>query len=500
MDETLGTSGTSGVATDLERQSVRGGVATVAAQGTRLAIQLATTMVLARALSPHDYGLIAMVTAVVGFFGMFVDPGLAAAAVQRPGLSLQMVSALFWIHAGIGLAILGVTAAVAPLIAWFYDEPRLLPITFVLSLAFLLQSLGVQHHALLRRAMRFTALGAIDVCSILTGSLIGVSLAFAGGQYWALVAIPLVSSLFSTMLLWRTSAFVPGRPAPASEIRSILRFGRDVTAFNALNYLARNLDNVLVGRYWGAHALGAYSRAYQLLLLPLTQISSPVAQVTTSALSSLQGDPERYRRYYLRALTAVAAATFPIIATLFALADELVAVVLGDQWTRVGPLFRILAVAALFQPVLHSTAWIYLSRGDTRSMVVWGWISVPSIVTSFLIGLPWGAEGVALAYAVCVNLLVVPGVLCAIRGSPIRLADVVDALHRPFLASAGACGIMIGTKQVLATQPPFVAVTSALLATFLALAGCLLVWPGLRDSAREIVVLLRHLRPKQTIS
>jgi O-antigen/teichoic acid export membrane protein len=253
---------------DLKRKTIRGGLAKLGAQATTLSLRLGSLVVLARLLDPKDFGLVGMVTAFTGILNLFRDFGLSAAAVQRVKVTDEQVSTLFWINLLVGAALTLLMVAMAPAIAAFYREPRLVWVAVVLASGFIVNAAGVQHSAVLQRQMRFTTIAGIDVLSLVVSIIIGIGMAVRGYGYWALVATALVPTLVTTTCLWTASAWIPGKPQRGMGMRSMLRFGGMLTLDGIVVYLAYNLDKVLLGRSWGAQALGLYGRAYQLVNLP----------------------------------------------------------------------------------------------------------------------------------------------------------------------------------------------------------------------------------------
>lgn len=420
---------------DLKGRSVRGGAVTMAAQGAQFVLQLGSTAILARLLTPADFGLIAMVTAVVGFVAMFKDAGLSMATVQREHITHAQVSTLFWINVALSAALMLVVAALAPAIAWFYGEPRLTAITLALALTFILGGLTVQHQALLQRQMRFTALSVISVASFTLSVAAALLAAWYGLGYWALVIMSATGAAVNVALVWTFSAWRPGRPARGSGVMPMLKFGGSLTGFSFLNYIGANMDNFLIGWSVGATALGFYSKAYNMILLPIRQVTGPLTSVAVPALSRLQSDPQRYRKYYCRALERVALITKPVAAVLIVTASEVVRVFLGPQWDDVVPIFRILSAVALVYTTNVSTGWVFTSMGATHRMLRWEAMSTPVRVLAIVIGLNWGALGVAYAVALVMLLLYLPCRLYCFHGTPIRMRDFFSAIACPLISS-----------------------------------------------------------------
>jgi O-antigen/teichoic acid export membrane protein len=338
---------------DLKGRSLRGGFLTGSSQGAQFVLQSISTVVLARLLTPADYGLVAMVVAITGIGQAFADLGLSEATIQRPEINHDQVSALFWINVGIGLALMLVTVGLAPVFAWFYREPRLKDIAFVVSFTFLIGGLRVQHTALLKRQMRFVSLAIRDVASWLIGVPVAILMAWRGAGYWAIVALPLTVNFTQMTLSWLMVRWIPGLPRRGAEIRSLVTFGGKVAASYLINYVNRSTDSVLIGWYWGAGPLGLYSRACNLLMLPIRQLIPPADSVVVPAFSRVQDDPERFARYFLRSANLMVWITAPLFGFLFVAAEPVIILTLGKKWLEAAPVFQILVIAALGQVIFN---------------------------------------------------------------------------------------------------------------------------------------------------
>ncbi|MBD2355813.1 lipopolysaccharide biosynthesis protein [Tolypothrix sp. FACHB-123] len=447
---------------DLKSRSVRGGAFTMIAQIFKFSLNLVSNTVLARLLTPQDYGLIGMVTTVTGFVLLFKDLGLSMATVQKEEINHQQVSNLFWINVGLGVLTAIVTMAIAPVIAAFYHEPRLIWISLALATGFIIGSLGVQHSALLNRQMDFKALVINDLLSMGIGLAAAIVAAWYGLSYWALVIMPLVTGLVGTVGLWMVCSWRPGFPSRKSDTRSMLAFGRNLTGFSIMNYFSRNLDNVLIGRVWGAQQLGVYAKAYQLLLLPLNQINSPIAAVAVPTLSRLTDSPERYRQTYLRVLEKISMLTTPLVAFMIATSDWLVWLLLGDQWAEVGRIFSILGIAAFTQPVANTTGWIFITQNRTNHMVQWGAIGSTLSIISIIAGLPWGASGVAASYSISGLLIRTPILFWFVgRAGSVRTKDIYRTIAPSTFASLCAFVVMIAVRRYIDFPHPLIGIVIA---------------------------------------
>ena len=425
--------------TNLAGRAARGGVVAIASQGLKFVFTIAATSVMARLLTPNDYGLVGMVAVVTGFVSMYKDLGLSAATIQKSEINAGQISTLFWVNLLLSAGIALFTAGIAPLVAWFYADTRLTWITVVTALGFIVSGIAVQHEALLRRQMRYFALALIGLSSMVMGYVVGILMAWNGFHYWALVGSQLAVAATSTLLIFSFVRWTPGLPKRNTGVRSMIKFGGNLTGFTTINYFSRNLDNLLVGRFWGAQQLGLYSRAYQLMGLPIEQINEPVTSVAVPSLSRLTDSPETYRKAYLRMLEKIALLTMPCVVLLIVNSDWIIQIVLGPQWVGATRIFILLGVTGLFQPVANTTGWLLISQGRTNHMLQWGLISGPITMAAIVAGLPWGAVGVAASYAFARVCVVDPLLYWFVgRTGPVRTMDFYRTIAPFVLASLSA--------------------------------------------------------------
>jgi PST family polysaccharide transporter len=453
---------------------------------------------MARLLTPHDYGLIGMVALVTGFVSMYKDLGLASATIQRPEISSDQISTLFWVNVALSVAIAILTVGLAPLVSWFYGEPKLAAITVVTASGFVISGLAVQHEALLRRQMRYLALAVIGLSAMVVGYAVGIFMAWKGFSYWALVGSQLAVALASTVLTWAACGWRPGRPKKDTGVRSMIKFGSNLTGFSTINFFSRNLDNLLIGRVWGAQQLGLYSRAYQLMMLPIDQINEPITSVAVPSLSRLMDSPEDYRRAYLRMLEKIALLTMPGVALMIATSDWIVAIVLGPQWREVGKLLAILGVAAFLQPIGNTTGWLFITQGRTKDMFRWGMWGGPVAMASIVAGLPWGAVGVATSYTVA-HVLGIPVLYWYVcRKGPVRASDFYRVVGP--IAGASLLGLFasLGFRHWQPAVNPFLGIALCLAITLTIFFLVMGLLPSGRRALLDAVHSLTLLRKPAT--
>jgi O-antigen/teichoic acid export membrane protein len=440
---------------NLRQRTISSGLVTTAAQGAQFFLNLAYIMVLARLLVPQDFGLVAMVTTVMGFLRIFQDAGLSTATVQRQEITHAQVSNLFWVNVAVGGVITLLVAASAPAMAWFYREPRLVGITLVLSVTFVLASSPVQHIALLNRQMRFKVIAVIDIVSMLVGYLTGICMALWEYGYWALVGASVTQVAIKLVLTWSLSRWRPRLPSRTAQTWHLLSFGANITAGSLMYSLARGADNLLIGRFFGAAAVGLYSRASILLIRPLEQFITPINAVLVPALSRIQDQHDRYRRTFLQVFEAIALTSFLFTGLFLALARPITLAVLGPKWEAAAVIFAGFTIAALSYPLTAASTWLFASQGRGKDWVLTSSIVSSVTLCSFLVGLPFGPAGVAISYSASCVLIELPFVYyIAGRRGPVSRKDLWIGCLRHLPVWGVVCGTAwLARTFVLAANP-----------------------------------------------
>ncbi|MDQ1181540.1 lipopolysaccharide biosynthesis protein [Rhodococcus sp. SORGH_AS_0301] len=484
----------------LGRTASRGAAATGLAQVTRILVQLTGIVVLARMLSPDDYGLVAATTAVIGIGEIFRDFGLFTAAVQSPTLTKAQRSNLFWINTGIGAALTILVISAAPLIAAVYDDDRLTPLTIALSTTFLANGMATQYRADLTRRFRFVALSGTEIAAQVVALVIGVTLASTivqsgeiGGQ-WALAAQQVSQSFLLLGLVMTASRWLPGLWARSASVAHLVKFGVDVAAVQLLGYASRNTDTVMIGATLGPGPLGIYNRAFQLLLLPLNQINAPSNRVALPVLSRLRDDRPRFDRFLLFGQAALLHITAAILAFSAAQAVPLVELSLGPQWAGTAPVFQVLAVAGFFQAAAYATGWVFIATGNSRQSLWFTIATRPATILAVVVGSLWGLYGVAWAYTLCMALTWPIGLIWINRvtGAPGRAMFETGA--RTVIGYAIVGSVSWTTTLWTPFGSPLAVTTIGGLVMLSALAILCLVWPGFRRDLFTLREFGRRLR------
>jgi PST family polysaccharide transporter len=427
---------------NLKVKALRGGVAKLCGQAGNFVLRLGFLMVLARLLSPQDFGIVAMVTVVTGVYGLFTSAGLASATIQKSVITNEQISTLFWINILVGTALGALCILTAPVLMQIYHEPRLFWVTIAMAAGFVVNAAGVQHSAILQRQLRYFAAVTVELVAQLASIVVGINMALAGFGYWALVGAALTSPAVSTAGFWIATRWIPGAPNWDAGVNSMLRFGGTVTLNTLIVYVAYNFDKLLLGRVWGANALGIYGQSYQLINVPTENINAAIGGVAFSTLSRLREHPARLRSYFLKGYSLAISVTVPITMFSALFADDIILVVLGPKWGEAVKIFRLLTPTILIFGIINPLAWLLLSIGlQVRSLRV-AMVIAPIVITSYLIGLPYGPAGVAFAYSTAMTLWLVPHVLWCLHGTVVSPKDLFIATIRPVLG--GLASVALG--------------------------------------------------------
>lgn len=473
--------------------AARGALTMLTGQGMRILLQFAGLVVLARLLSPHDYGLLAIVVVFIGVGEIFRDFGLSSAAVRAPELTSEQGTNLFWINTGIGIVLGGTLFAVAAPLAAVYGQGEVRSIAQAMAIIFVLNGLATQFRAHLMRGLRFRWLATVDVLAAALALGVAIGGALLGWEYWALVAQQITQALVILLGAVLRAHWRPGRPRRDVSVRSFLRFGANLVLSQVVNYGTNNVDTALVGYAYGAAPLGLYNRAYQLVVTPLSQIQSPVTSVAIPILSKIQDDQRRFSAYLVRGQLALG---YPIslgLVTIAIAAEPIVEVMLGQKWLAAVPLLQLFALAGIARNLAFVGYWVYVVRGLGGSLFRYSLVTGAIRVLCVVIGVQWGVVGVAAGLALAPWLAWPISLLWLSRVTTVP----TRALYTGALRIIGVAGLSAGTTlAVMAALPSMPALLSILLTgtVIVGTVGLLCLIPILRRDAKdliEVVVLVK---------
>jgi O-antigen/teichoic acid export membrane protein len=382
------------------------GLRWVAASSAVLQVTRAIVAVmLARLLSPGDYGIAVLVLLITSLVLVFSDLALGAAVVQRKELSEDDRCTAFWISVGAGVVFMIAGLSLAGPIADLYREPAVEPLCRVLSLSFLISSLQVIPEALMVREMRFRALELRMMVATLVSGAVAIVVAASGGGPWAIIVQQVTTVFVSTCLLWALSSWRPSLRFSALSGRSLGSFSGFLVGHRLLFSLHRNADNFIIGRFVGPAALGAYAVAYNVMLAPFSKIGDPLQRVMWPTLSKMQDEPQRMATTWLRVIRLLAMVTVPSLMGLVIVAPDFISLVLGDKWKPAVPLIQVLAWVGILQSLQGMNIDILMARDRTATILRYSVFFTIVHVAAFIIGVRWGVLGVAIGYTISSTLV-----------------------------------------------------------------------------------------------
>jgi O-antigen/teichoic acid export membrane protein len=385
---------------EFRQRTINGITWSVVSRLGRMALMFVISVILARLLSPREFGLVAMITVITSFAAIFAELGFSAALVQKQDIQQEQLSSVFWLNVGAGLLLTLVFAAGAPLISRFYREPMLTPLTIFISTSFLISSLNIVQNTLLTKALDFRTLSIVELSAVLVAGIISIAMALAGFGAWSLAAQSVLISAVTAVLLWILSDWRPSLLFRWTAVKALLGFSMSLFGTKVLNYWVRNIDYLLIGRFLGSDPLGVYSRAYDVMLFPLASVSRVLSRVMFPSMSIIQENKPRVANLYLRMTRTIALITFPMMLGLFVTVEPFVLVVFGPQWIGMIPVLRILSLVGMTQSIGTLNGNLYLSQGRADLQLKVGLVLKTNAILGIVIGLQWGIVGVAVGYAI----------------------------------------------------------------------------------------------------
>lgn len=460
------------IAPGLGKTAARGVGVTLSATAAKMILQMGAVVVLARLLTASDYGLIAMVMAVVGVADILRDVGLSAAAIQAKVLSREQRDNLFWLNTAAGAAIMLIVLAGAPLVSALYGRSELTAIASALAPVFLMSGMATQYRAHLNRHMEYKKIAMAEVTAPAVALAVAVLLAINGAGYWALVAQQLTSALTLLFLFSILGKWVPRRFHRGASMRGLVTFGFHLAGSQLVGYAAKNVDTLTIGAMFGPIPVGFYNRATQLILTPLAQVRTPSLTVALPTLSRVRDSRERTDRLVQRGQIGLGLTLISGLGFVVGAATPLVHVALGEGWLETIPYLRLLAIAAGFQTLAYVGYWVYLSHGLTADLLRYSLISAPIKAICVLVGaLLAGPVGVAAGIVVSAAFEWPLSFYWLNRSANISVRPLVIGALRVLTVATAIALVSWGTASLLSAQAPWIALLAAAVAGMLAFAG-----------------------------
>lgn len=460
-------------------------------------LSLIAAMVLARLLTPEDFGVVAMVVPFVILTNSMANQGFQTTLIQAADLTRAQASSFFWFALRANLALVAGFIAASFVLAWFYDEARVVPLAAVWGALIWLVTLTAFQEAMLKREMRFPTVYAIHFVSLVVGIASAIGAARLGAGYWAILVQAVMVEVVRSTAVYTISRWTPARNAPpvGASGESLRSFWWSLAGFRFASWVSEQPDRLLVGRLGGAQTLGVYDTAHRWSWYAFTEPFITLSDIAVASLSRVRHDAAQYRLFFAREARAILTLGLPVIAFMATEPASTIRVLLGPQWDGAVPFVRLLCVAAFFGSVTRLTQWVYFSSGGTDRLLRWSLLAqTPVLLGAVLLGALAGPRGVAIGYTLATTALAVPSVMWCVQGTPITLGGFVRAASRPAAAAIGAALALLGASSML----PQAVGASRLLASLAVYVTCFtlawLVAPGGKGAAHELLLAIRELK------
>jgi O-antigen/teichoic acid export membrane protein len=465
-------------------------VSQVLREGTRLAIGI----LLARLLTPEEWGVASLAMVAASFVTMLADVGLPVALVQRARIDESDRSTMFWTAAALGVAFTVAGIACSGLVADLFGEPDVQPLFAVLSLGFTIASLEKVPGALLARSLAFRALEVRQILATSAGAAVAATLAFAGAGAWAIIGNSLATTTMSCALLWVVTRWRPRFVFRWASFRNLTAFGGTLVASQIVAYFQLNADRILIGRYLGAGPVGTYAFAYQLMFTPVGNIAFPLQMVLFPVFSTIQHDLERLHAAWLRSMRLAVAIMVPAFLTLFAVAPDFIPTVFGSRWDGAVPVLQLLSLAGVAYSLSTQNGILLAVQDKVGTMFRLTVAVTVVVITAVSVGLEWGIVGVAAGFAASYWLLVAPQTWVVARATGVGFGRTLVAACTPLPFAAAATAVAVGVRLGLVELGVAPAVRVVLTGSTLLLLYTGLVYVGstaLRSEMKHGIARLR---------
>jgi O-antigen/teichoic acid export membrane protein len=463
-------------------------VSQVINQGTRIAVGI----LLAHLLTPHEFGLAAMALVFTGIASIFTDLALGTALIQRPTITEEDRSTVFWTTMAAGVSMTAVGIALAPAAGAFFSTPAVTSLFAATSLLALLSAFAVTQEALLTREMSFRSLELREIAATMLAAITGVVMAFAGFGAWAIIGQALCAGAVRAVLVWRLSPWRPRWIYSRESLRTLGSFGTKTLVARFLGYLNLNADNLLVGKYIGSNALGVYAVAYNVMFLPISRFALPIQQVLFAAFVRLQHEPARLGQAWLRGGRLISAATVPAFLGMAVVAPDFVPVIFGDRWHKAIPVLQILSLAGVAHSVQTLNWSVIQAFGKAGLLLRFMIFACVVTVGAFVIGLQWGIVGVATSFAVSRVVVLIVNTRVTCRTAGVAISAFTRSLSGVLALSLAMAAAVYGGRLALLRMDVPAADRLLILVVLGASLYAVLVWWRTPDLVAEARALLQR--------
>lgn len=436
---------------NLKQKAVFGIKWTGISTGINTSLHFVTLVVLARLLSPSDFGLMGMVMVVIGFAQAFADMGLSKAIIQRRNVEESHLSSFFWINVLSGIVIFTCITLIGPIAVIYFKESSLSNYLIFAAFIFLITPGGQIFRTILQKELKFKTLSKVDIAGTVMYSVSAIGFAIAKFGVLSLIFGQLIRSLFSVCILFFIfrNNWLPRFHFSIKEIRSYLSFGAFQMGERAVNYLGANIDYIIIGRFLGPTALGFYSLAFQMMIFPLTKINPIITEVAFPAFSKIQDDNSRMRRGYCKAINYISMLTFPMLVGMFVVAPEFIILVYGTKWEPTIIVLQIFCLVGIFKSLGNPVGSILLAKGRADIGFYWNVFALILVSIAVIVGVNWGIVGVAVAILIVQvpSFFIIQNIMNKIID--LKFRQYFKAIQSPFVCSFAMVSGIILLKMIL---------------------------------------------------
>ncbi len=374
----------------IKKDLKQGFIASAYTKYLNFGIRIIVAAVLARLLEPNEFGIFSIALVFLTFFSLLSESGLSVAVVQKRDLDEKDISTIFLFTLGMGVSIAIIFALSADAIAAFYEEPDLAMVCKVLAFSAVFNSAAGVPRAIMLKGKEFAKIARFDVIAMIIAAIVSLVSAYFGAKYYALVLQELVRGVLLFTLYYFGSGIKLKKGFQFASIKKVFSYSAFQFLFNLLNYFSRNIDNLLIGKYFGTSVLGFYNKSYTLMLLPNQTISQVITPALHPVFSQLQNEPERMFRYYVDMVRFLANLGAVISLGVFFFAEELIIILYGERWLDVASMLKPLALTIGFQLILQTSGSIFQALGMTKQLFYTGLVSSIIIISSIVYGISSG--------------------------------------------------------------------------------------------------------------
>ena len=466
----------------------------------KVMMALVTTGVLARLVPPAEQGLVALAMPAVLLATGLSEFGLAHAVVQRPHVTHNLVSTLFWVNVALGLFLATGVVLLGFPAAWFYEQPGVTPVFFGLAPYILFTVLDTQYVAILRRQMRIRRIETCSLAATILGSLLAIAVAWAGAGYWALVVQLVMAEFFNMVFLVASARWLPSGPLKIDLKASAeaLRFGSFLAAERLLTEFSREMQIIVIGRAFGAVEAGLFYRSQTIAQMPSRRITTPLSGAFLPALARLQDDPAGFRAMYRRQVSRANLIMVPIGLLICSCADIMVRIMLGRDWAATTPILAWLGLLPMTALTLSSFSWALVACGHSRALFRFRVLGASLMFLALLAGVWVGLMGLVGAYVI--TLVFIQGPILAsvaLRYTPLTLTTLRQTLLGEAIFAGGMLLLLLGLRRILDLQPMILEGFAAGLVLLLSYGLRLAFDPVLRQDVGKVLGRSRLPAPRR---